>query len=395
MKFDKEKIHIIADWLDEINYRMVCTCILRHTQISDNICFPDFSKINLMIRQENPMYGFIFAFFRLGQNAESAYLHKFIPEKIFKALIDVKLVIKTESGTFKMDNLAILPIGDIYLLSGLPIRYPTADIDTTYVSHFSDEHQQFLCMMPRHVRGDKALELYGTHGAFGLQCAKNGLEVTIYPLDECYQSMLQCNISLNHLEDRVQLCDILNIKNQNIKFDFICSCLPSFSDVMNENRQLCLSNDSLMKFYLNTFENLLINLLLPSGIFLFLLKSVGSQYDIFFNEKVLKPWHRANNMDLSINVLYKEFLPFKLGLLIESTRRPWEKEFGLTTDHIKNKIEAFVQSDSFSKEDPIYIYTELIQGNQDHSDSSDFTLYPIYNPEKTDYLYLQSQMLNF
>jgi hypothetical protein len=395
LKFDKERIQTIADWLDEVNYRMVCACILQHAQLPANSCFPDFNKANAIIRQENPMYGFIFSFFRLGHSATPVYLQKFIPEKIFKALVATGLVVRNKDNTDKMNHLALLPLNDIYLLSSLPVRYPTSDIEKTIFGHFSDEHYLFLNTMPGCFEGSNALELYGTHGVFGLQCAKNGLKTTVYPLDEGYQSILQFNIHLNRLENKIKLDHISNIKSQETKFDFICSRFPSFSDVLNENDPLYTDYNRIMKLYSDAFENLLPCLLSSTGLFLALLQSEGNQHSIAFNDNTLKPWGFKNNMNLLVNVLHKELLTFKLGSMIENTQRSWEREFGWITDNIKHKIEAFVQSDNFAKEEPVYIYTELIQGRRNHSGMSGFTLYPIYNPEKTDFLYLQSQMLNF
>lgn len=395
LKFDKEKIKVLADWLDEVNYRMICTCILQHAQLPANNCFPDFGIINSVIRQENPMYGFIFAFFRLGHSVEFVYLQKFIPEKIFYVLIDTGLVVRNEDETYKMNNWAILPLGDIYLLSGLPVKYPTAIIDNNISCYFSDEHQAYLDMILGDVKGNKAAELYGTHGAFGLQCAKNGLETIIYPLHTHYQSILQCNISLNRLEDKVQLYDIHGTKFPQTKLDFICSHFPSFSDAFNESDQIYRNNDCIMQLYSDAFEKFLPNLLSSTGTFLCMLQSTGSQYDILFNDSMLKSWHSKNNMNVLVNVLHKELLSFKLGRLIENTQRSWEKEFGWTPDLIKQKAETYVQFCNYAKEEPTYIYTELIRGCRNHTDTSSFTLYPIYNPEKTDLLYEQSQLLNF
>ena len=395
LTFDKEKIHVLTDWLDEINYRMICACILQHAQLPANCCFPDFTKVHSVIRQENPMYGFIFAFFRLGHSTESVYLQQFMPDKILRALIDTGLAVKNEDGTYKMNNWVILPLSNIYLLSGLPVRYPTANINSIFVCHFSDEQHAFLDMIPGQTRGNNALELYGTHGAFGLQCAKNGQKTAIYPLGERYQSILQCNISLNRLEDKVYLSDIANIKSEHTKYDFICSRFPSFSDALNENDPLYQNNDCIMKLYSDAFESLLPNLLSSTGVFLCILQSIGNQYNISFNDSTLKPWCSENNMELSVNVLHKEFLPFKLGIMMENTQRTWEKEFGWTTDTVKRKIETFTQSGNFTEEAPVYLYTELIRGHRNNSVKNNFILYPIYNPEKTDSLYLQSQMLNF
>ena len=395
LKFDKEKINVLADWLDEINYRMICACILQHAQISINCCFPDFIKANAIFRQENPMYSFIFAFFRLGHSAELSYIQKFIPEKIFQVLIDTGLIVRNEDNTYKMNHLALLPLSDMYLFSGLPVRYPTSDIDNMSFSHFSEEHNLFLNTMPGYFEGSNALELCGTHGAFGLRCANNGLETSIYPLNECYDSILQFNIYLNRLESKVKLGRISDIVSQRVQFDFICAKFPSVSDAFNENNPLFQDINGMIALYSEIFLTYLPNLLSSSGLFLCMLQLPGVQYNIPFNEDILKPWHSSNDMNLLVNVLHKELLPFKLGSMIENTQLPWEKEFGWTTDSIKHKMETLIQSYNFSQEEPVYIYTELIKGYRNHSNSSDFTLYPIYNPEKTDFLYQQSQMLNF
>jgi len=169
---------------------------------------------------------------------------------------------------------------------------------------------------------------------------------------------------------------------------------PSFSDAFLGNKPLFLDKKSITKLYLETFENHVPNLLSSTGLFQCVLQSTGGQYNILVNDEILKPLCSVSKMDLLVNVLHKELIPFKLERIVEHTQRQWEKEFGWTTDCIKQKIESYVQSLNSSKGEPVYLYTELVQGRWNHSGVSDFTLYPVYNPEKSDFLYNQSQMLN-
>lgn len=398
LKPDKEKIRIIADWLDEVNYRMICSCILQHAQLPVNCCFPDFGRAHSIIREENPMYGFIFAFFRLGHSAESVYLQDFIPEKVFHALIDTGLITGNGDDVYKMNHLAILPLGDIYLLSGLPARYPTSDIDNMSGCYFSDEHHLFFEMMQGDIKGDKAIELYGTHGAFGLKCAKNGMETTVCPLDEHYHPMIQYNIYLNRLENKIRIGGIQNVKSQQIKYDFICSVFPLYFDVLYGNNTEITDENCMMNLYSDAFENHLLNMLSPYGLFLCMLQSTGGQYNISFNDNVLTTWNSKNSMNLLVNVLHKDFLPFSMKRMIENSQRSWEKEFGCSTVNMPRNVETFMHLDHVTKRqsrETGYLYTELIRGYRSHSDMPGFTLYPVYNPEKSDFLYQQSQMLNY
>jgi hypothetical protein len=247
-------------------------------------------------------------------------------------------------------------------------------------------------MIPRHTEAATTIEPYATHGAFGLIRAKNGSDTTICPANETFRTVLQCNIHLNRLEDKIQLAEIDDIKREGKQYDFIYSLLPLLSDSFYGNHPFSLDNTTAIKLYSDIFENYLLRLLSPTGTFYCMLQSIGRQHAVIFNENFLKPWQSKHNMNLSVHVLNKEFLPFKLGGIMEKTQQSWEKQFGWTRNVIKQKAEACMQTIPV-KEEPVYLYTELVSGDKTYPSS--FTLFPIYNPEKTDFLYNQSQMLNF
>jgi Methyltransferase small domain len=202
---DVHAIETLREYLNEMAYEYVG---YRMVGCQDWNVFPEESYIREISPKSKcvaPIHRLLFALLRQGLAIEEAVLQRAFRRDVLIAMKSIGLLRPKATGEWSTPDIAIVPIGGLYLAASLPPHYLTA-VDRRQPGYIGPESVMLARAVPYRLHGHTALDICSGCGIHGLTCALRGAShVTCLELDRKALELARFNVILNGFSNVVEV----------------------------------------------------------------------------------------------------------------------------------------------------------------------------------------------